>query len=110
MPSQVRAKAAAGDIRSPGFPTPAAATNSTARQLLGGNERAGVRHSAGGTRADSNIPLPSGSIAPVSAPLEPLNLSETVKDIAALAFTFLFLGTTGVLFAASMFILFFVQT
>ena len=57
----------------------------------------------------SKFPLPSRSIASVSAPLEPLNLSETVKDIIALAFTFLFLGSTGVLFAASMFVLFFVE-
>jgi len=56
-------------------------------------------------------PLPRGSISDSgSPPLERLNLSETVKDIAALAFTFLFLGSVGIGFAVSMFILFFVQT
>ena len=86
----------------------APAHKQTARQLLGGIEQAGARHGAGGS-ADrySFPPLPRGSIQSTDAPLERLNLSETVKDIAALAFTFLFLGSVSIGFAVSMFLLFF---
>lgn len=82
----------------------------TVRPALGGIKPRASRHPADTHRNSISLhPLPSRSIATASAPLERLNLSETVKDIAALAFTFLFLGSVSVLFAASMVLLFLVE-
>ena len=75
---------------------------------LGGTSNGRPAYGARNTdRAGSLHPLPAESIQSFGPPLERLNLSETVKDIAALAFTFLFLGSVSVLFAASVFMLFF---
>ena len=52
-------------------------------------------------------PLPSKSLA--KAPFEPLNISDSFRDVIALAFVFVFLGTTAVACAVAFFLIFFVS-
>lgn len=89
----------------------ALAINQPARPVLGGSKQLAARPPANTHRNSISLhPLPLGSLVPFSPPLEPLDIREAVKDIIALAFAFLFLGSVGIAFAFGLFVLLFVRT
>ena len=77
----------------------------TARPIAGEFDQSGRFDRRGAS--PELYPLPSKSLA--KAPFEPLNISDSFRDVIALAFVFVFLGTTAVACAVAFFLIFFVS-
>lgn len=74
-------------------------------------QRVGENHAAGAlgaiTHANSNLfPLPSGSMRDQAGrlPLEPLNLSQSFRDVVAVGFAFLFVLSVALAFIGAIFL------
>lgn len=77
------------------------------RMTLGGKQSP-ARYRAT-TQRDSNIPLPSGSIVPAHHVLEPLNVSEPLRDVIRFIGALLFITGFGTGFFAFLFVLLFTE-
>ena len=77
----------------------------TARPIEGAFDQPSRPNRRGGSPELDYPPLPAGSIPR----FELLNISDAFRDVIALAFVFVFLGTTAVACAVAFFLIFFVS-